>query len=157
MGTDKSQWELELREYKKFFDDTPIALLRTDLKTSKVLMGNKYCADLLGYNNVIELLAKGKFSEMYPRDERQKMIQLIKKQGSVHGYEIHLNRRDGKKIWVSASLHITCEGSCIEGSLFDITPQKNTEAELERFRCGQLTKLSIITDKLDEAIDSYAK
>lgn len=148
--------ELELHEYKKFFDDTPVGLIRTDVKTSKVLMANKYCAEMLGFGNVEELIAKGKFSEMYPKDERQKMIQLIKKQGNVQGHELCLNRRDGRKVWVSASLHINCGGSCIEGSLIDITTQKEAEIELEKFRCCQLNKLSALNEKLDEAIDNYS-
>jgi PAS domain S-box-containing protein len=147
-------FELGLDEYKRFFDNAPIALLRTDIKSSKVLMGNQYCVELLGFGNVSELL-KSKLNEMYPKDERQKLIGRIKKQGSVQGYEICLTRKDGKRIWVAASLHINCGGSCIEGSLIDITVQKEAQAELEQFRNAQLHKLSTITEKLDQVINEY--
>lgn len=152
-----SQLMQELREYKKFFDDTPVGLLRSDIRTGRIMLANKYCAAMFGYESVDELLKKCRMTDLYGKDDRQVLVNRIRKQGSVQGYEMCLRRSDGSRFWVSANLHINCGGKCMEGSLIDITSQKEAEYELEVFKTRQLSKLSNINEKLDAAIQDYAK
>lgn len=148
--------EQELREYKKFFDETPVAFMRTDLRTGRFLMANKACATLFGYESVVELLQKRK-SSLYAKEDRQRMIQKLRKEGSIENYEMKLYLKDERIIWVSAWLHINCGGTCIEGSLIDITPQKEVEFELDMLKNKSLKCQKVINEKLDSMVSYYAE
>lgn len=139
---------LNLEDYKKFFEDTPVAFIRTDLKTGEFLMANRYAAQLFGYDNVEELKANARTIDLYPPEARRDLIRVLKKQGHVEGYEIQFTV-NGKTVWVSACLHINCGGTCVEGSLCDITP--HIEA-----RNKQLGQLKEIGKKLDKKIAAFA-
>lgn len=102
------------QDYKTFFDEAPIALIRTDLNTGKFLMANKFAAALFGFESVDELLGK-ESSDFYSPTIRSKLIRKLKKTGMIQGQEIELNV-NGKYIWVSANLRINCGGTCIECS-----------------------------------------
>ena len=148
----------QLKEYKKFFDETPVALLRTDIKTGEFLMANKFCAGLLGYENIEQLLTLQKSITLYQnKDMRKKLISKIRKHGFIENYEINLHLHNGTNIWVLANLHINCGGSCIEGSMIDITYQKEVEQELTVLQSKQVAKLSVIGDQLDTVLASYVK
>ena len=155
--TEMHPMELELKEYKKFFDDTPVAFMRTDMKTGKFLMANNYCATLLGYESVEDLMKKERKATLYSKEGRQRLIQRIKKEGSVEGHEIQLSLKSGKTVWVSAWLHINCGGSCIEGTLIDITAQKEVEFQLEALQSKQLVRMQCINEKLDDMCSNYAR
>lgn len=148
----------QLKEYKKFFDETPVALLRTDIKTGEFLMANKFCAGLLGYESVDQLLQLQKSINLYPnKDIRKKLIGKIRKHGFIENHELNLYLHNGTNIWVLANLHINCGGSCIEGSMIDITYQKEVEQELVILQSKQVAKLSVIGDQLDVVLASYVK
>lgn len=154
--TARTKLEQSLKEYKKFFDGTPVALLRTDIRTGEFFMANEFCAELLGYSTVEELIQNEKTTHLYrTKDARRKLINKIKKQGHVEGYEIEFLLRDGRIIWVSANLHINCGGSCLEGSLIDITDHKEMEAELEVLKQRHLEDLSKTKNHLDSVLASY--
>lgn len=140
--------EPTLEDYKKFFDETPVAFIRTDIKTGKILMANDFAAKLLGCDSVETLKATMKTSDLYPAEERKRLIRMIKQQGSVENYELELTLPD-KIISVSARLHINCGGKCIEGTLIETT-------ELVNLRRQQLTKLKEISKKLDSKIATLA-
>lgn len=150
------QLEQELKEYKKFFDETPVAFLRIDIKTGIFLMANNYCATLLGYETVQELIQKERKNNLFTKDDRNVIIQKIKKEGSVEGYELVLHPKNGRTVWASAWLHINCGGTCLEGSLLDITSQKEMEYELDSLKSKQLNRMKGISDKLETMVSSYA-
>lgn len=140
--------DLSLEDYKKFFDDTPVALIRTDIKTGEFLMANKFAAKLFGFESVEHLQQNAATIDLYSPEDRKKLIKILKKQGSVEDYEIRLEL-PSKILWVSARLHINCGGSCIEGSLIDIT-------ELVKLRNSQLSVLQEVGKKIDKKIAALA-
>lgn len=137
-----------LEDYKEFFDDTPVALIRTDIKTGKFLMANKYAATLFGFDSVEDLQENVRTTELYPAEDRKRLLQELKKHGNVENYEIQM-KVNGKDLWLSACLRINCGGSCIEGSLADIT-------ELVELRNQQLMLLKEVGQKLDKKIAALA-
>ena len=148
--------EEELQEYKKFFDETPVAFMRTDLRTGKFLLANNYCATLLGYDSIEELIKNERDNTMYSKEDRQRLIQRIKKEGSVEGYEIKLHLKSGKTVWVSAWLHVNCGGSCLEGTLIDITFQKEAEFELLSIKNKQLKSMKGLKEKLETIVSNFS-
>lgn len=139
-------------EYKKFFEDTPVGFFRTDIESGRFLMGNEACAKLLGFDGVAELLEHGNAKTLYPVAQRRKLIKLMLKQGEVNGVEIRLNLGD-REIWVAGFMHINCGGTCIEGTLIDISEQKRLESQL----AVKKDKLCALTEKLDAVLASYEK
>jgi PAS domain S-box-containing protein len=131
-------------DYKTFFDNAPLALLRTDLVTGKFLMANKYAATLFGCNSVEELLGK-QSSDFYPSVVRSKLIKKLKKTGTIQDQEIEIKSAIGKNIWVKVNLRINCDGTCIECFMSDIT-------ELVVLRQKELLKMKSLSEKIDNKI-----
>ncbi len=130
--------------YKCFFDETPVALIQTDIETGEFLMANKCAATMLGFDTVEELKATVKTTDLYPASQRQRLIEIMKQNGKVEGFEIEF-KLPNRTIWVSATLRINCEGQCIEGSLKDIT-------ESVELRQKQLRLLREVGKKLDKKL-----
>jgi PAS domain S-box-containing protein len=149
---------LDNPNYINFFEDTPVAFLRTEIETGKFLMANKTCAGLLGYNSVKELMAEEKTSNLYvDKTQRKKLLNKLRKSGRVEGYDVELKLKDGRHIWISAHLHMNCGGKCIEGTLIDITPQKEAEKKLEEMTENNLFKMQSVSANLDAKIAELSK
>lgn len=130
-------------EYKIFFDDVPVALIRTDIDTGEILMANNYAASMLGYESVDALL-KENVNDFYRTTERKDMIKQLRAKEVVEK-EINMTLKNGKKIWVKAKLRINCGGTCIEGYLTDITASVKLKEE-------QLDKLQVMGKKITAAL-----
>jgi len=140
--------EKELEKYKEFFDEAPVALFRTDLITGKFLMANKHAARILGFLCVEELLKKFKSTDLYAPEEREKLIQILNRDGHVRDYEIKFEI-NGQTKWVSANMHINCGGDCLEGSFVDITP-------LVEMRDKNLVMLKKVGEQIEKRITTLA-
>lgn len=141
---------LDNPNYINFFEDTPVAFLRTEIESGKFMMANKACAGLLGFNSVKELMAEEKTSDLYvDKNQRKKLLNKLRKSGRVEGFELELKLRDGRHIWLSAHLHMNCNGKCIEGTLIDITAHKEMEHKLEALNENNLFKMQSVSAQLD--------
>lgn len=145
--TNRKETEAELEEYKKFFEESHVALFRTDLETGEFLMANQFAAEMLGFENVQDLISGIKSTDIYSSDQRKDLIKKLKR-GEVKDYEIKLNI-NGKEKWVSANMHINCNGTCIEGSLFEIT-------SLIKLRDKNLKILKRVGKELEKKITGLA-
>lgn len=148
MPENTSNTGITLQDYKGFFDETPVALVRTDVKTGEFLMANKYAANLLGFETVEDLKSKIRTTDLYPIEERKKLIKTLRKQGRVAGHEIQLTLPQ-KTLWVSATFQLSNDGAYIEGSLIDIT-------ELVTIRNSHLTMMREVGAKIDKKIAALA-
>lgn len=145
--TERKEMENELEEYKEFFNEAPVALFRTDLKTGQFLMANKYAAEMLGFDSVESLLMNLKSTDLYSHDDRKALIKRLRR-SEITDHEIKLAVK-GKDRWVSANMHINCGGSCIEGSLVDIT-------SLVELRDKNLVMLKKVGEQIEKRIISLA-
>lgn len=135
-------------DYKRFFDEAPLALFRTDLVTGKFLMANRFAASLLGCESVEDLLQK-KATDFYPKVTRARLMRKLKKTGTLQNHEVELVLPDGKKLWVRAHMTINCGGTCIECFLQDIT-------EFVVLRDKELIKMKVLSDKIDVRMATLA-
>lgn len=138
-----------LEDYKSFFDDTPVALIRTDAETGEFLMANKYAAFLLGFNSVDELKQHAKTIAMYLPGKREELLEELKRHGYVENYEIEIVLPN-KKLWVSARLRMNESASAIDGSLVDITPEV-------MLRNSHLHRLQEVSQKIDKQLATLEK
>jgi len=132
-------------DYKGFFDDAPVALARTDVKTGEFLMANRFAANLLGYETIDELKKNCRAADLYPHETRQQLIRDLKKFGTVERRELELRLSDGKTAWIRGSFRLTPDNQCIECFLSDIT-------EVIHLRETHLVSLQSMSQKLDCAL-----
>jgi PAS domain-containing protein len=132
-------------DYKVFFDDAPVALVRTNVETGEFEMANNFAAKLFGCDSVEELIKKHKSTDFYPDDIRHKLINKLKHQGVIEAEEIELQLPDDRKVWVKANFRLNCGGTCIECFLTDIT-------EIIRLKNKHFLSMKSVSEKLDTKI-----
>ena len=136
----------QVEEYQEIFNLLPIGLYRTSLKDGTFLKANPYCAKLLGFKTVEELIGKEKSTTFYvsPSD-RRKFINELNQKDIVENFELELIRHDNTSIWVAVTGRISDKGY-IEGSLMDITDRKILEEELNDYKIEEAKSLKLITE-----------
>jgi PAS domain-containing protein len=139
----------DLRDYKQFFDETPVALIRTDINSGQFLMANLFAAKMFGYESPEELQHAATILDFYSKSDRKKLINEIKKNGVLENHLVKLKLLSGKDLWVSARLRINCGGTCIEGSLIDVTKYLIEKEVL-------LEKQNELSKKLDSKLTALA-
>jgi PAS domain S-box-containing protein len=101
----------------------------------KLLSCNASTAGIMGFDSPGQMLAKaGNVFEAYvDPGERDEMLRQLHDNGQVIGFETRMDRRGGKIIWVSISARTVRDADgallCYEGSLIDISAQKEKEME----------------------------
>ena len=139
----------ELEDYKVFFDDAPVALLRTNLATGRFEMANKFAAEILGCESVEDLMENHKSTDFYSLEVRKDLVKKLKKQGVLDSFELELQLPNDRKVWVRANFRLNCGGKCIECFLTDIT-------EIIQLRDKTFKSMKSVSEKLDMQIAALA-
>lgn len=114
---------------------SPIPLIVTRLKDSRILFVNDHLASLIGYD-ISELMDKQTPDFYANPDDRKFVLQKIRENGYLPNHEIQIRKEDGSTIWVILSAQMTKLGGdnvAISG-LYDIDERKQAERELRRER-----------------------
>jgi len=141
--TEKIVAEQKLKEseekYKYLFENAQIGLYWSRISDGKFLECNDIFAKLFGYETREDLLEDYVATEhyVYP-NQRNEILDAIRKYKEVRGFEILVTKRDGTPIWLSISARMSEKEKRIEGAAIDITNRKKAEQELieseERYR-----------------------
>lgn len=107
-------------DYKELYDSATVGLWRTTINDGKFINANSAVADILGYDDIDDLMSQ-KTSDFYDRDI---FIEELEKLKEVNNFEICMRKKDGSSVWVSISAKIYPKKGYIEGSIRDITLQK---------------------------------
>jgi PAS domain S-box-containing protein len=128
-----SLWESE-NKYRALFEGVPVGLYRTS-RSGKILDLNPTMVQMLGYEIREGVLGKkaGKFY-LHPKD-RERAAAILAKDHVLRNFEFQLRQADGKVIWVQDNVHAIFDSrgriACYEGSLLDITKQKQEEEAVQ--------------------------
>ncbi|MEJ5258714.1 MAG: PAS domain S-box protein [Anaerohalosphaeraceae bacterium] len=123
----KMQEQLAEQEnkYKELYNQSPIGLYRTRVSDGKLLECNRALADLLGYSSVEECTAEHYSVHHYVQpQQRQILLERLKKEKKITGFEIQVRREDGKIIWVEITAELYPNEGYIEGAMREITAAK---------------------------------
>jgi len=144
--TSRKRIELALKEseeqFKSIYNNSVIGLYRTSLD-GNILMANKALALFHGYKDVEEFLNINIISSgLVTKVKRQAFIDKLMSQGEIMDVESTWNDVNGNQFYVSENARLVRnelgEISYIEGSVIDITHQKEAEQLLrlseEKFR-----------------------
>ncbi|MCP4689875.1 MAG: PAS domain S-box protein, partial [Desulfobacterales bacterium] len=137
--SERERAEEALREseekYRGLFETAMVGLYRTTIDEGKVLEANLAFARIVGYETVAELKEEFRASEIYVNPERREtLLELLRKNGKIDGFEVEEYRRDGARIHVEISGAVYPRHGYIEGFLIDVTERKQYEEELRRLR-----------------------
>lgn len=120
-------------KYKRFFECAQVALGRSTTDNGKLIECNELFAQMMGFRDREECLEKYIASDHYvDRRDRERMLELMTRDGSAQNFEMQVKRKDGSVIWVSYSAKIYPEQGYMEGGAIDITERKKLEKNLER-------------------------
>jgi len=119
---------------KSLLDQSPDIIVAGDVK-GNIVEFNKGAEKLLGYKKE-EVLGKPIASLYFRPRERSKIIQLVKRKGSIVDYETRLKTKSGQMLSVSTTLsYLRDENGNIIGTIGmakDIQRRKLLEAELKK-------------------------
>lgn len=136
--------EEQLRESEEKFRNlmnlAPVGITLSAVD-GKILEANQTILDMMGFATKEELM-KTPVSEFFDDvNDREKRIQLFKKDGYVKNYQSRLRRKDGSHIWVSGHVYpfkLNDGEIAMLSAQLDITEIKKTEEKLkeseEKFR-----------------------
>ncbi len=135
-----TQEELRRAEqrYRSMYQNAVQGMFQSRLSGELIRVNPAY-ASILGYDSPAEVLAiKDGTSKFYfDPEDRLKMLQAVKKKGSVVNRELRLKRKDGKPVWILANIRLINDDrgdQLLEGILVDNTKRKVLEKELRRDR-----------------------
>ncbi|MFZ9024396.1 MAG: LuxR C-terminal-related transcriptional regulator, partial [Anaerohalosphaeraceae bacterium] len=98
---------------------------RTRISDGMLLDCSRATARLFGYANEDEYKDAFSVTNTYVnQQQRESLIETLKKETRVHNYEVHVKRKDGSTFWVALSAEIFPEKDIIEGAMQDITVTK---------------------------------
>jgi diguanylate cyclase (GGDEF)-like protein/PAS domain S-box-containing protein len=131
-------------QYRAIFENAILGIYQS-LPEGRFLNVNPALARMLGYDSPADMIAccKDIAHAYYARPEdRAQFLALTAEHGSLRGYEALVRRKDGTPIWTRENVYAVRDGAgrllYYEGSVEDVTAQKQTEAALreseERYR-----------------------
>ncbi|MBN2402577.1 MAG: PAS domain-containing sensor histidine kinase [Spirochaetes bacterium] len=145
-ATEMKELETVLKEteakYKNIFENAQEGIFQTD-REGRFTQANPSFARIHGYDSPVEIMHSISARELFvdPLDHAR-LIEFLRKSGSVQNFEARLRIKNGKTHWVSINVMSFRDknGRTIsyEGTMLDITERKTTEEALleseERYR-----------------------
>ncbi len=116
---------------KAIVNTSPIPTIISKIDSGKVLYANEHLAKLVGMNRS-DVVGHSTTEFYFDTNDRDKVIEGLKRNGYVRNIEIRLKRIDGTPVWTIFSLVVTeiSGEKVILGGIYDISQQKEVEAAL---------------------------
>ncbi|MEN8152912.1 MAG: PAS domain S-box protein [Acidobacteriota bacterium] len=122
-------------EYISFLDNLPVGLFRTTLD-GKYLSSNKRLRTILRYSTKKDLMDYPVSNIYVNKEERDKLINIIKEKGEIHGYKLQLKRSDNTLFYGSITEVLVNDKKgnplYMEGILEDISKREQDRIEINK-------------------------
>ena len=124
------------QRYRSLFEDNLAAVYVTSLE-GRIQDCNQAFVHLAGCSSREEVLGRGTIDYYLQAQDREVLVEVLRKEGRVTDREICFRRIDGSLFWglVTAALLVNDADSAaplIQGTVIDISDRKRTEEELVR-------------------------
>ncbi len=145
-------------KYRSIFENSVEGIFQTTAE-GRLVTANPSLARMFGYRDAEDLLSsvEGRLVEgrLYDEPERRvELLDLVRRTGSVSGFEARMRRRDGGAFWVSISVRAirddAGELAGLEGTVEDVTERRRAEENLREMR--EAERRRIARDLHDEAL-----
>jgi PAS domain S-box-containing protein len=134
-------------KYKELYQNARACLFRTRISDGLLLDFSRATTRLLGYTNRADYENSFSVTKTYvDPQQRELLVETLKKNERVHGFEVQLKRKDGSPIWVAISAEIFPEKDYIEGAMQDISVIKvltKSENEILKYLMQSLSNKEI--------------
>lgn len=116
-------------------ESSPTPTIISRLKDGMIIFANDQLGRLVGYSKE-ELIGMNTPDFYYDREQREAVVEMLKRDGNLRDYEVRLKTSDGGFVWTVFSLTVTELGGepVVIGGLADVTERKKAEEELKRER-----------------------
>ncbi|MHB9141160.1 MAG: PAS domain S-box protein, partial [Paludibacter sp.] len=136
--TDKKQAQITItkkeEKYRNLFERSLAGIFRTTVE-GKIIECNKEYVRVLGFDSIEDINKVSTKSLYADTGDREKLIELLRKQGEVKDYVVKMKKKDGSYVWVYDSVSIMYDEELQEevlfGTLIDITMRQETELLLK--------------------------
>lgn len=125
-------------KYRKIFENSTEGIFQTSPE-GEYLVSNPTLARMYGYESVKELQSEMHdiSGRLYVQPSRRdEFKRLMEQQGTIHGFESEIYRKDRSVIWIAESARAVRDSAgkvtYYEGTVTDITERKQNEIELEK-------------------------
>lgn len=121
------------RRYRLLFERSPVGVFRTTL-SGRVLEINEAGARIFGYESRMDFRSQNAHQLYFDTQERDELIERIKRDKFITNAETRLRRKDGTAVWVLQNITLVEsdeDDTALEGTLIDISARKKAEAELK--------------------------
>ncbi len=134
---ERDRVEMELLQsetkYRSLFENSVNGIFQTTPE-GRYLSVNPALARILGHDSPDDVMALNAFKIYDDPDDRLQLLEHLRRDGAVTGFETRLLRRDGSAIWVSINARAVRNEdgslSVMEGSCADNSARKRAEEEL---------------------------
>jgi two-component system, cell cycle sensor histidine kinase and response regulator CckA len=143
-------------KYRRIFDNAIEGFFESTPEGRFVTV-NPAMARIAGYSSPTEMLREvhniAKQLYVNPED-RARVKRELEERGTLEGYECHMLRKDGSKIWISLNTRAIRDANgqitSHDGTAEDITQRKRSE--LQRQAASEITHALSVTDNLDDLL-----
>jgi diguanylate cyclase (GGDEF)-like protein/PAS domain S-box-containing protein len=129
IGRDMTDRKANEARYRVLFERNLAGVYRTTTD-GRILDCNEACARIFGYGSREEFLTAEATDFYADRNERERVVQILRAQGSLSNTELRLRRRDGSVVWVLENVTLL-NGDTLEGTIIDITDRKHAQEQME--------------------------
>ena len=137
-----------------YFENAVAGIYQTTPE-GRIITANEAFAKIYGYNSAAEMISEitDIGTQLYVnKEDREELVRIVAKQGSVESREVKMRHRNGNTIWLSLNLHGVKDDSgkllLLEGVCVNITERKQAEEQLQR----SFQKLQKTVDSAIQAI-----
>ncbi|MDQ7824010.1 MAG: response regulator [Candidatus Eremiobacteraeota bacterium] len=133
----KSALRNKERQLSDILDNIQDAYFRTD-RNGKIIMASPSAVHLFGYGSIEELIGMPACNVYGSPAERDRLVEILRAQGSFQDCIVEMRKKDGTSLWVSMNAQFYHDGKGgvqgTEGFLRDITRRVQAEEILQKSR-----------------------
>jgi diguanylate cyclase (GGDEF)-like protein/PAS domain S-box-containing protein len=129
IGRDMTDRKANEARYRVLFERNLAGVYRTTTD-GRILDCNESCARIFGFDSREQFLDAAASDFYFDKTERDRVVQILRAQGSLSNTELRLRRRDGSSVWVLENVTLL-DGETLEGTIIDITDRKHAQEQME--------------------------
>ena len=139
----KSEASLESseRRYRELYDRSVVGMFSSRATDGKILSSNREANHIFGLSSNSKQIDLIHTVDMYVnKDDQQELLKKLFQEGTLHNSQVKFRKISGEEFWAEISVKYYPESNLIEGSIKDVTRNKEAEEVLKRSR-EELNKL----------------
>ena len=119
------------RKYRNLYNFAQVGLFETSIKDGTIVACNQRYVEMFGFTSVEEAIGRDVLSLYVNPSERTEVGRILREQGHIDDHTVSFrNLLTGVAFWGQFSARFNYERDVAEGSIIDVTAQKEAEAHL---------------------------